>query len=424
MKNEKRSGRQRLLEFSKLLVMEHSTTDHIMFGCSELLLTPDLLEFDILDVEAAINELAMMSETSTDTGSSISMTSLGSEDSEESDKKSNNRPFKKGDRIWVINQDFSLPLMATVTESYLDSELVYFIYDGQPDETHSSFDHRILLILSIEHQIKEPSFSNALKSLWQGLIVRQVKFVKKNGRGYAKYYDGREKETVEYETFKEAFDRVSITERTKVVFHEYHYYGFTNNHTLYDNDRYADIEFFFGSENAGQLTHDVQWSASDIPMSLSERVHRAPPLSGKLICGMPEITSEGWQLKRWIPCSRQFLNLWKFVMGMKIESPEALIKSVIKLPNIHPKFKMLQDIFEILDTELTARLCLSKDLVAKVRSELKYAKMSVDTQGCEHWVTNDCDKCGVHISKAAKIYFLTMVTVYGLPSNYTLSLDR
>ena len=387
---------------------------------------PDLdLDMEIPNIEAAIEELAKIgsADTAASTDADVDTDITTSSVAEVAVNKG--RQYKIGDRIWVIDQDFPVPLLATVIEIYPETEVIYFKYDGRPNETYSSSDHSIQLLVPIEDRITPANFRNALKTLWQRFVIRTVKFVNKSGRGYIKYYDGRENDKVEYNSFEQAHKLVSPSERTNVVYHEYHYYGFTTTDTVYPNDSYKDIEFFFGSENTGQLTHDVPWSPFHIPMSLSNlEEDKASPLRGKLICGIPEKTAEGWQLGRWISCSRQFISLWSFVMGYSKESPRSLVDSATKLTKHHSKYHMLQDIFENLDTHLAATLCVDTSLINKVGKELKLAKQAVDKADCQHWVTKNCDVCGCHISDAANMYLKTMTTVYGVPKGYTLFADQ
>lgn len=361
------------------------------------------LDLEIPDIEAAIEELSKLADSS----------------------KIGERSYKTGDRLWVLDQDFPMPLLATVTEIYPDNDEVYFKYDGRSSETYSSRDHGVQLLVPSDARNFPANFKNALKTLWQHLVIRKVKFVKKDNRGYIKYYDGRERDTVEYSSRDEVHRLLSTADRSKIVRHEHHYYGFTTSEKLYPNDIYEGTEFFFGSDNTGQITHNVDWSLFNIPMGLSVlNGDKPPPLNDKLICGIPEKTKAGNQLSRWISCSRQFVNLWEFVMDFSDKSPESMVTAATKFGHHHPKYNMLKDIFEHLDTKTVAMLCVDNNLINQISKELRDSKRKLDDAGIVQWVTTDSDSLGIHLTDAAKIYMKTMVTVYGIPKSYKLFLDQ
>jgi len=376
----------------------------IKFGSSDPSVTEEL-DLEIPDIEAAIEELSKLGETCSPpkTGNSYSL----------------------GDRLWVLDQNFKIPLLATVTSVTADGKEAYFSYDGRSSETYATRDHSVQIIVKQVHKIYPPNFKNALKTLWKNLVIRKVKFVNRPGRGYIKYYDGRVDDKVEYSSKDEVHKLLSNTDRTKIVRHEYQYYGFTTKEILYPNDTYGDIEFFFGNDNNGQITHDVEWSLFDIPMGLSPlEDHKPPPLNDKLICGIPEKTKVGNQLSRWISCSRQFVFLWEYVMGYSDKDPKSLITEVTK-PNVgHPKYHMLRDIFEHFDTNIAARLCIESSLIREISIELRNAKEILDKADVVQWVTTDNEELGIKVSDAAKMYMKAMTTVYGIPKKYQLFKDH
>lgn len=373
----------------------------IKFGSSDPGVT-DNLGSEIPDIDAAIDKLSRLGGTK--------------------DFRKIKSSYSVGDRLWVLDQNFKIPLLATVTS--VSTNEAFFKYDGRPTETYTTRDHSVQIILKQADKVYPSSFKNALKTLWGKIVIRKVKFVSRPGKGFIKYYDGRADDKVEYSS-KDELCKLLNGSLQQTVRHESQYYGFTTNEVLYPNDKYNDIEFFFGNDNNGQITQDVDWSLFDIPMGLSTlEDQKPPPLSDKLICGIPEKSGVGYQLSRWISCSRQFVFLWEYVMGYSDRSPKTLITEVTKPNPGHPKYDMIRDIFEHLDINIAARLCIEISLVRKVSGELRNAKEILDKAGVVQWVTTDNKELGIEISDAAKMYMKAMTTVYGIPKKYQLFHDQ
>ena len=388
------------MDLSKYLLMDIPV---IKFGSSDPGVA-DELDSEIPDIEAAIDELSRLGKTPVF----------------RKDKPS----YTVGDRLWVLDQNFKIPLLATVTS--VSTNEAFFKYDGRPSETYTTRDHSIQIIVKQADKVYPSNFKNALKTLWGKIIIRKVKFVNRPGKGFIKYYDGRTDDKVEYSSKDEVCKLLSDTgSLQQIVRHESQYYGFTTKEVLYPNDKYGDIEFFFGNDNNGQITQDVDWSLFDVPMGLSPlKERKPPPLNDKLICGIPEKSKIGNQLSRWISCSRQFVFFWEYIMGYSDRSPKTLITEVTKPNPEHPKYNMLRDIFEHLDTNIAARLCIETSLVREVSTELRKAKEILDEAGIVQWVTTDNKELGIQISDAAKMYMKAMTTVYGIPKKYQLFPDQ
>ena len=137
----------------------------------------DTVDFNTSDIESAIDELIKIFDLDPKIKISKSVPVA-----EKVPAVVRSRLFQKGDRIWHNTQ---AKLATVVEDETLDDHYIKFKCDNS-EKIELGHSTNITLILAIEHKIIQSiSFITALKSLWQGLIIRKVKFIKKGGRGFA-----------------------------------------------------------------------------------------------------------------------------------------------------------------------------------------------------------------------------------------------
>lgn len=160
---------------------------------------------------------------------------------------------------------------------------------------------------------------NVLRTMWKGLVFRQVKTVKLkqeygvqynyiNNIGFPRSYIFSNMSLAKYKIPEERWNNLQPLYRD--------FFGFTTSENLESNDIYQGKEVFFSKKCYTEVCLRTA-------MFKNERSNNTfPPKVGQIICGLVEEGEKGLFYRKWFICSHQFHTLWSLVCNPNYFKPK------------------------------------------------------------------------------------------------------